>query len=91
MTVVGQTKLNHLMDKIRVTIMFNGAINELLTGDYIIMGITDELSDSGYTTTFDLQKDISAESFESDEPEIFTNEENSAEEEVEKAYANDYK
>lgn len=91
MTVVGQTKLNHLMDKIRVTIMFNGSINELLTGDYIIMGITDELSDSGYTTTFDLQKDIGAESFESDEPEIFTNEENSAEEEVEKAYANDYK
>ncbi len=91
MTVVGQTKLNHLLDKIRVTIMFNGAINELLTGDYIIMGITDELSDLGYTTTFDLQKDISAESFESDEPEIYANEENSAEEEVEKAYANDYK
>ena len=56
MTVVGQTKLNKLLDKIHVVVMMNGAEHPGLTGDYVITGIEDDISDSGYTTTFKLLK-----------------------------------
>ena len=57
MTVVGQTKLNKLLDKIHVVVMMNGAEHPGLTGDYVITGIEDDVSDSGYTTTFKLLRD----------------------------------
>ena len=56
MTVIGQLKCNHLLDKIHVTVMMNGTIHPLMTGDYIIMGIEDSLSDNGFETTFKLFK-----------------------------------
>lgn len=57
MTVIGQTVCNQLLDKIDVTIMFNGVLHTGLSGKYIILDISDELSDSGFTTTFKLQRD----------------------------------
>lgn len=57
MTVVGQTKVNYLLDRIRVTVILNGATDVLLTGEYVILGIEDDISDSGYTTTFRLLRD----------------------------------
>ena len=58
MTVVGQLKCNHLLDRIHVTVMMNGTIHPVATGDYIITEIEDTLSESGFTTTFKLLKDI---------------------------------
>jgi hypothetical protein len=57
MTVIGQTKLNKLLDKIHVVVMLNGAEHPGLTGDYVILGIEDDVSESGYTTTFRLLRD----------------------------------
>lgn len=57
MTVVGQTECNQLLDKIQVNIMFNGVPHPGLSGQYVILEINDELSDSGFTTTFRLLRD----------------------------------
>lgn len=57
MTVIGQTKLNKLLDKVHVVVMLNGAEHPGLTGDYVILGIEDDVSESGYTTTFRLLRD----------------------------------
>ena len=59
MTVVGQTDCNQLMDKITVNVFVNGLEHLGLSGQYVIMGIEDDLSDSGFTTKFDLTKLVS--------------------------------
>lgn len=56
LVVVGQTKCNHLMDTIRVNVSINGVPHNVLTGDYIILGIEEDLSPDGFTTTFKLTK-----------------------------------
>jgi hypothetical protein len=57
MTVIGQTQCSQLLDKIQVNIMFNGVPHPGLSGRYVILEITDDLSDSGFTTTFKLLRD----------------------------------
>ena len=96
MTVFGQTELTHLLDMIRVNVVFNGAENKLLSGNYIIMGVTDEISDSGFTTTLEIQKDITDTSISSNNvnynsASVYSNSSSSPEATVEKAYKNDYK
>lgn len=59
MTVVGQTDCNQLMDKITVNVFVNGLEHLGLSGQYVIMGIEDDLSDSGFTTKFELTKLVS--------------------------------
>ena len=56
MTIIGQTKCNKLYDVIRVNVYVNGVEHKILTGDYTIFGIEDNLSDAGFTTTFKLTK-----------------------------------
>ena len=94
MTVFGQTELTHLLDMIRVNVVFNGAVNKLLSGNYIIMGVTDEISDSGFTTTLEIQKDItetSSNNVNYNSASVYSNSSSSPEATVEKAYKNDYK
>lgn len=66
MTVVGQTECNQLLDKITVNVFVNGVPHVGLTGDYIIMSISEDLSDSGFTTTFELQRAVESISLEND-------------------------
>ena len=66
MTVIGQTECNHLLDRITVNVFINGVPHIGLTGDYIILGITEDLSDSGFTTTFELQRAVETEPLEND-------------------------
>jgi hypothetical protein len=56
MTILGQTDTNSLLDKIQVNIFVNGAFHEFMSGEYVIQGITDNLDDNGFTTTFKLSK-----------------------------------
>ena len=56
MTVVGQTDCNRLMDCVRVLVYVNGKEHLAMSGDYTILGIEDELSENGFTTTFKLIK-----------------------------------
>jgi hypothetical protein len=94
MTVFGQTELTHLLDMIRVNVVFNGAVNKLLSGNYIIMGVTDEISDSGFTTTLEIQKDItetSSNNADYSSASVYSNSSSSPESTVERAYKNDYK
>lgn len=61
MTVVGQLQPSHLLDIISVTVFINGTEHKVLSGDYMILEITDEISSSGFTTTFKLiRQDLSA-------------------------------
>ena len=66
MTVVGQTECNKLLDKITVNVFINGVPHVGLTGNYVILGITEDLSDSGFTTTFELQRAVETEPLEND-------------------------
>ena len=59
MTIIGQTDCNKLMDTIEVLVYVNGARHPLFSGKYIILEITDELSDAGFTTQFKLLKEVS--------------------------------
>ena len=54
MTVVGQIDCNQLMDCIKVNVFVNGVQHVPLTGTYAITEIEDDLSESGFTTTFKL-------------------------------------
>lgn len=54
MTVVGQINPSHLLDIIYVTILVNGVEHQVLSGEYMILEITDEISSSGFTTTLRL-------------------------------------
>ena len=58
MTVIGQTECNQLMDRVKVNVYVNGLQHIGLTGTYVIMSIEDDLSDSGFTTTFGLTKQV---------------------------------
>lgn len=69
MTIVGQTDCNKLLDKIHVEVYVNGVKHDLFSGDYIINGITDNLSADGFTTTFKLFKSVSGVYDSSDAPE----------------------
>ena len=54
MTIMGQLVPNQLLDIIYVVIKLNGAEVPHLTGKYQILEINDNVSDSGFTTTFKL-------------------------------------
>ena len=54
MTIIGQTQKNELLDIIYVTVFLNGAQHDILSGRYQILEITDNVSSSGFTTTFKL-------------------------------------
>lgn len=58
MEVVGQTKCNQLLDVIYVAVYVNNKLHDALTGDYMVMGIEDNLSSSGFTTTLKLVRKI---------------------------------
>lgn len=68
MTIIGQTDCNKMLDKIHVDVYVNGVKNEILTGDYIIQGITDNLSADGFTTTFKLFRSLDGVYDSSDTP-----------------------
>ena len=89
MTVLGQIEPNQLLDSITVNVMVNGVRHDVMSGKYTILGIEDDLSDSGFTTTFRLLKDTWAVS-NSDISNVYTNESNKSKEN-EKALKNDYK
>ena len=57
MQIIGETMCHHLLDTIHVNVFVNGVPHSGMTGNYIIKGISDSLSDSGFTTTFNLQRD----------------------------------
>ena len=54
MTIMGQLVPNQLLDIIYVVVKLNGAEVPHLTGKYQILEINDNVSDSGFTTTFKL-------------------------------------
>ena len=64
MTVIGQVDCNTLMDRIRVNVFVNGVEHIVLSGDYVITEIEDELSESGFTTTFSLVRAVANEAAE---------------------------
>lgn len=73
MTVVGQTECNDLMDTIRVNVFVNGVEHPGMSGDYSIIGIEDSLSDSGFTTTFELVKTMTLLVSDSEMPPYLSN------------------
>lgn len=89
MTVLGQIEPNQLLDSITVNVMVNGVRHDVMSGKYTILGIEDDLSDGGFTTTFRLLKDTWAVS-NSDISDVYTSESNKSKEN-EKALKNDYK
>jgi hypothetical protein len=56
MTVIGQIQCNQLMDRINVDVCVNGVNHPALSGTYVIQSVEDELSESGFTTTFGMYK-----------------------------------
>lgn len=58
MEIIGQTHPNELLDVIYVTIMLNGTKHETLSGEYKILEISDEISASGFTTTFRMIRQV---------------------------------
>lgn len=56
MKIIGQTIKNELLDVIHVTVYLNGTVHEILSGDYQILEIEDEISASGFTTQFKLSR-----------------------------------
>lgn len=52
--VLGQLNVSYLCDEINVTILINGTEHPAFSGKYSVIGIVDELSDSGFTTTLEL-------------------------------------
>ena len=52
--ILGQLTCSHLLDVIRVVVIINGTEHPVLSGTYTIKSITDELSESGFTTTLGL-------------------------------------
>lgn len=81
MQVIGQIDCNQLMDRITVNVFVNGLEHPGLSGMYTILGIEDELSDSGFTTTFDLLK-VTSSSNTSSLPGFYMNSDDA------KAYTN---
>lgn len=73
MTVVGQTDCNDLMDTIRVNVFVNGVEHPGMSGDYSIIGIEDNLSESGFTTTFELVKTMTLLVSDSEMPAYVSN------------------
>lgn len=74
MTVVGQTECNDLMDTIRVNVFVNGIEHPGMSGDYSIIGIEDNISDNGFTTTFELVKTMKLLVSDSELPASVSNE-----------------
>lgn len=75
MTVIGQIEPNQLLDSITVNVTVNGVPHEVMSGKYTILGIEDDLSDGGFTTTFRLLKDTWAVS-SSDIADVYSNDRN---------------
>ena len=88
MEIFGQTECNKLLDKIRVNILFNNVQHPYLSGDYVILSISDEVSSSGFTTTFKLQRDFSGLEVEN---EVIANASDSKEATIEVGFSDDYK
>lgn len=72
MTIVGQTDCNQLLDVIEVYVYVNGVKHEALTGKYVIMEISDSLSEDGFTTTFKLNR-YTATTSDAETPDIINN------------------
>lgn len=57
MTVMGQLEPCSLLDRISVVILINGVQHPAMTGEYVVLGVTDNVSmDGGFTTTFELER-----------------------------------
>lgn len=56
MTIIGQIDANKLLDTILVNIFVNGVPHEGFSGKYTVLGIEDDLSENGFTTTLKLSK-----------------------------------
>lgn len=91
MTVIGQIEPNQLLDSITVNVTVNGVKHDVMSGKYTILGIEDDLSDSGFTTTFRLLKDTWAIS-NSDVADVYSNDRNGTKvKKNQDALKNDYK
>ena len=60
MTVLGEIDPHNLMDIIYIVVKFNGTEHQVLTGSYQILEITDDISSSGFTTTFRMVRESSS-------------------------------
>jgi Mrp family chromosome partitioning ATPase len=68
--------------------ILNGATDVLLTGEYVILGIEDDISDSGYTTTFKLLRDYGGVEAQQ---KYVNSEQDHVAVSVQKSYDNDWK
>ena len=57
-TIFGQIDPNFLMDIIYLHLYINGTIHPTLSGEYMVLGVNDEISSSGFTTTLDLVRKV---------------------------------
>lgn len=90
MTVIGQLDCNKLMDRITVNVFVNGLEHVGLSGLYTILEVEDNLSESGFTTTFQLLK-ITKQDASSGLPDFYTNDKNGVAYKNQQAFENDYK
>lgn len=71
MTVVGQTIPNQLLDIIYVVVKLNGGEHPVLTGEYKILEIIDNVDSGGFTTELKLIRQTSSNEGVSDKLESF--------------------
>lgn len=65
--ILGELYPHHLLDYIYIVVYLNGTEHSVLSGEYQIIEITDELSDSGFFTTFKLvRREISDKNSETE-------------------------
>lgn len=53
-TIMGQIQPSNLLDVVDLIIFINGTKHPTLSGEYTVLGITDNVSSSGFTTTLEL-------------------------------------
>ena len=91
MTVIGQVDPNQLLDSITVNVTVNGVPHKVMSGKYTILGIEDDISDGGFTTTFRLLKDEWAVNND-DIADVYSNDRNSTQvKKNQEALDDDYK
>ena len=55
-TIMGQIRPSNILDTITLYILINGAVHPTLSGEYTVLGITDNLDSQGFTTTLELAR-----------------------------------
>ena len=54
LTIMGQLHPSNLVDVVDLVILINGTRHPTLSGEYSVLSIVDDLSNSGFTTTLEL-------------------------------------